>query len=52
MSEILEEFIITKNYAVLSGPTIAKEIVKGYPTAATIASYDKNFRIFSKNNKL
>jgi glycerol-3-phosphate dehydrogenase (NAD(P)+) len=63
MSEILEEFIITKNYAVLSGPTIAKEIVKGYPTAATIASYDtkiseyfqkiiscENFRIYSSDD--
>jgi glycerol-3-phosphate dehydrogenase (NAD(P)+) len=42
MSEILKELINTKNFAVISGPTIAKEIVKGYPTAAVIASYNKH----------
>lgn len=42
MSEILKEFIISDNFAVISGPTIAKEIVKGYPTAAVIASNNKN----------
>ncbi len=46
MSEVLREFIKTDNFAVLSGPTIAKEIVKGYPTAAVIASYNKDIREF------
>jgi len=41
MSEILKEVIDTENFAVISGPTIAREIVKGYPTAAVIASYNK-----------
>ncbi|MCM8767811.1 MAG: NAD(P)-dependent glycerol-3-phosphate dehydrogenase [Candidatus Omnitrophica bacterium] len=43
MSEIFSEYIKTDNFVVLSGPTIAREIVKGYPTAAVIAS--KNFGI-------
>ncbi|MCM8809422.1 MAG: NAD(P)-dependent glycerol-3-phosphate dehydrogenase [Candidatus Omnitrophica bacterium] len=43
MSEIFSEYIKTDNFVVLSGPTIAREIVKGYPTAAVMAS--KNFGI-------
>lgn len=63
MSEILQEFIKTDNFAVISGPTIAKEIVKGYPTAAVIASYNidiaeyfqkliscEKFRIYTSND--
>ncbi|MFN4227059.1 MAG: NAD(P)H-dependent glycerol-3-phosphate dehydrogenase [Candidatus Ratteibacteria bacterium] len=60
MSEIFSEYIKTDKFAILSGPTIAKEIVKGYPTAAVIASKNlsvaeylqkviscENFRIYS-----
>jgi len=63
MSEILKEEINTENFAVISGPTIAKEIVKGYPTAAVIASYNNSiaeyfqklisnekFRIYTTND--
>jgi len=63
MSEILKEVIDTENFAVISGPTIAREIVKGYPTAAVIASYNKyiaeyfqklisceKFRIYTSND--
>ena len=63
MSEILKELINTENFAVISGPTIAKEIVKGYPTAAVIASYNdsiaeyfqklisnEKFRIYTTND--
>ncbi|HOK56474.1 MAG TPA: NAD(P)H-dependent glycerol-3-phosphate dehydrogenase [bacterium] len=46
MSEILKEFIKNDSYAVLSGPTIAKEVVKGYPTAAVVASNNKNISEF------
>ncbi|MCX7917968.1 MAG: NAD(P)-dependent glycerol-3-phosphate dehydrogenase [bacterium] len=42
MSEIFSEYIKTNNFAVLSGPTIAKEVVKGFPTAAVIASSNTN----------
>lgn len=42
MSEILNEYIFTENFGIISGPTIAKEIVKGYPTAAVIASKNKD----------
>ncbi len=38
MSQILKEVLGTDNLAVLSGPTIAKELVKGTPTAAVVAS--------------
>lgn len=63
MSEILQEFIKTENFAIISGPTIAKEIVKGYPTAAVVASTNKDiaeyfqkliscerFRIYTSND--
>ncbi|MGC8976706.1 MAG: NAD(P)H-dependent glycerol-3-phosphate dehydrogenase [Candidatus Ratteibacteria bacterium] len=63
MSEILKEYIQTNNYAVISGPTIAKEIVKKYPTACVVASKNidiaeyfqklfsfKRFRIYTSND--
>ncbi|MCM8785870.1 MAG: NAD(P)-dependent glycerol-3-phosphate dehydrogenase [Candidatus Omnitrophica bacterium] len=50
MSEILTEYIKTENFAILSGPTIAKEIVKGYPTAAVIAS--KNLSVAESLQKI
>ncbi|MCM8818136.1 MAG: NAD(P)-dependent glycerol-3-phosphate dehydrogenase [Candidatus Omnitrophica bacterium] len=49
MSEIYEEFLNGDNLAVLSGPTIAKEIAEGYPTAAVIASKNEEIgRFFQK----
>ncbi|MCM8759977.1 MAG: NAD(P)H-dependent glycerol-3-phosphate dehydrogenase, partial [Candidatus Omnitrophica bacterium] len=42
MSQILCSEIDIKNYAVMSGPTIACEVAAGKPTAAVIASYNKN----------
>ncbi|MCM8805057.1 MAG: NAD(P)-dependent glycerol-3-phosphate dehydrogenase [Candidatus Omnitrophica bacterium] len=63
MSEILQEFIKTDNFAVISGPTIAKEIVKGYPTAVVVSSSNENiaeyfqkliscerFRVYTNND--
>ncbi|MFO8053208.1 MAG: NAD(P)H-dependent glycerol-3-phosphate dehydrogenase [Candidatus Omnitrophota bacterium] len=37
VSEIIKEELKTDNIAVLSGPTIAKEVAKGIPTAAVMA---------------
>ncbi|MCF7872799.1 MAG: NAD(P)-dependent glycerol-3-phosphate dehydrogenase [Candidatus Omnitrophica bacterium] len=37
VSEIIKEELKTDNIAVLSGPTIAKEVAKGVPTAAIMA---------------
>jgi glycerol-3-phosphate dehydrogenase (NAD(P)+) len=44
ISEIINEEIGAVSLAVLSGPTIAHEVAKGIPTAAVVASYDKNLR--------
>ncbi|MCM8771681.1 MAG: NAD(P)-dependent glycerol-3-phosphate dehydrogenase [Candidatus Omnitrophica bacterium] len=50
MSEIFKEFIDDEKLLVLSGPTIAREIAKGCPTAAVIAS--KNEKIAEYIQKL
>jgi len=52
MSQIYEEVFgnIFDRFAVLSGPTFAKEVAKGLPTAATIAS--KNSKLSSHLQKL
>ncbi len=52
MSQIYEELIenVSDRLAVLSGPTFAKEVAKGLPTAATIAS--KNSALASYLQKL
>lgn len=42
MSEVILEVLPNINFAVLSGPTLAKEIIDGKPTLATIASSDLN----------
>ena len=44
MSEVIHEELGSVKFAVLSGPTIAHEVAKGVPTAAVIASHDKNIR--------
>lgn len=56
MSEVIKEELPNINYAVLSGPTLAKEILLGLPTAATVASYDINIativqKYFNVNSK-
>ena len=38
MSEVVLEVLPDVNFAVLSGPTLAREIIEGCPTLATIAS--------------
>lgn len=40
MSEVIKEVLPTQNLAILSGPTLAKEVLQGKPTAASIASDD------------
>lgn len=40
MSEVILEVLPDINFAVLSGPTLAREIIEGNPTLASIASYD------------
>ena len=50
MSEVILEVLPDVNFAVLSGPTLAREIIEGKPTLATIASND--IEIASKAQKL
>ncbi len=38
MSEVIEEELPENNIVVLSGPTLAKEVLKGLPTAASVSS--------------
>ena len=40
ISEVIKEVLPNQNLAILSGPTLAKEILIGKPTAASIASED------------
>lgn len=40
MSEIIKEELPESKFAVLSGPTLAKEILMGLPTAASVSSED------------
>lgn len=40
MSEVIHEVLPEQKVAVLSGPTIAKEVLDGKPTAACVASVD------------
>lgn len=40
MSEVILEVLPDINFAVLSGPTLAREIIEGKPTLATVASSD------------
>lgn len=63
MSTVIEEELGKVRLAVLSGPTIAREVVKGIPTTAVIASHNKetarflqkifnneNFRIYTNTD--
>lgn len=40
MSEVIKEILPNQQLAVLSGPTLAKEVLMGKPTAASVASED------------
>lgn len=40
MSEVISEELPNQSLAILSGPTLAYEVLKGYPTAACVASND------------
>jgi len=44
MSEVIHEELGQIKLGVLSGPTIAHEVVRGIPTTAVIASYDERIR--------
>lgn len=66
ISQIFEELfpgIVDENFAVLSGPSFAEEVVKGYPTSVSIASMSSDlseklarlfhlnyFRLYSSND--
>lgn len=40
MSEVIKDVLPEQNLAILSGPTLAKEVLAGKPTAASVASDD------------
>jgi glycerol-3-phosphate dehydrogenase (NAD(P)+) len=40
MSEVIKDVVPQQKLAVLSGPTLAKEVLQGKPTAASVASED------------
>ncbi len=40
MSEVIKDVLPTQKLAILSGPTLAKEVLQGKPTAASVASDD------------
>jgi len=48
-TQIIKEELKVKKIAVLSGPTIAKEVIKGLPTVATVASKDEKISLAIQN---
>ncbi len=40
MSEVIKDVLPEQNLAILSGPTLAKEVLQGMPTAASVACED------------
>lgn len=40
MSEVIKDVLPNQSLAILSGPTLAKEVLQGKPTAASVASED------------
>ncbi len=50
MSEVILEVLPDINFAVLSGPTLAREILEGHPTLASVAS--NNMEIAKKTQEL
>lgn len=49
MSELIRDELGNIKLAVLSGPTIAREVARGIPTTAVITSYDKDLRKYLQN---
>src|SRR5574344_141857 len=49
MSEVIKDVLPKQNLVILSGPTLAKEVLKGLPTAASVAS--ENMEIAKKVQK-
>ena len=43
LHDVAEKILGARPYAILSGPSYAKEVAKGLPTAVVIASRDKNY---------
>ncbi len=46
MSEVIKSVLPDQNLAILSGPTLAKEVLAGKPTAASVASDDMKIAEF------
>lgn len=46
MSEVIKQVLPEQNLAILSGPTLAKEVLVGKPTAACVASEDMQIAEF------
>ena len=49
MSEVLEDTLKTKNYAILSGPNFSKEVALRIPTSSVIASNDEKLNEIFQN---
>lgn len=50
MSEVIKQELPESKFAVLSGPTLAKEVLMGLPTAASVASDDTEIAEFVQQN--
>jgi glycerol-3-phosphate dehydrogenase (NAD(P)+) len=50
MSEVISQVLPNNKIAVLSGPTLAKEVLKGLPTAASIACSERDIANFLQEN--
>ena len=50
MSEVIKEVLPLQKFAVLSGPTLAREVLEGKPTAASVASDDMKVAKFVQEN--
>ncbi len=50
MSEVIKEVLPLQKFAVLSGPTLAREVLEGKPTAASIASDDFEVAKFAQKH--
>ena len=50
MSEVIKEVLPLQKFAVLSGPTLAREVLEGKPTAASVASYEPEVACFAQEH--
>ena len=50
MSEVIKDVLPEQKLAILSGPTLAKEVLAGKPTAASVASDDMEVAEFVQRN--